>query len=605
MSTPSTWGVLRRAVPPPAEALYAPASDNKPVQFTQLLSSNRRYQLAVQDDRNMVLLRGGTAIWSSGTTAATAAAAGTFRLVLRPTGELVGLQLGSAAPFWSSRTGGLGVAPYTLAVQNNRGVVLYDGRGNPLWSTNTALPARPPFFKRGWAAIASSADGKALSAVVKGGAWWRSSDSGRSWTSDGSKRDWVAVAVSADGSTQVATVQAGNIFVTANGGANVIAAGELGRRQWTSIACSASGEELVAGVAGGSLWTANVDIFNPKAPIVYSVKERKNAGGPKNWVSVAMSSDGTAMLAAPKGDLLVSSPDGGDSWALLDCPGPRNWSAVAMAGSFQAAAEKGGQIWSNNQPGDSWASCGAWDILGRRDWAGLALATAGSARKFRLAAAAASGGVWTASFEADYANFDGEFAISTSSVVEGTARTAGRQAWRSAAVPGGSGVVAVAPGSPWGVLCSADGGKTWAPPFRGLQMATYRGLTSSSFPVPYSKLMLAEDKVVALPAVTSRSRTAAQLTGSLLVTRTGTYRLFLGSVDGSRLWLNGNLLLDNGGLHDLQFKNKTATLWAGWHGLRIESIQWSERSTVQLEWQGPGTGGRQAIGTDHLSPVEI
>lgn len=105
-----------------------------------------------------------------------------------------------------------------------------------------------------------------------------------------------------------------------------------------------------------------------------------------------MNSSGAGILAAPRGDLLVSSPDGGNNWSLLDCPGPRNWSAVAMAGTFQAAAEKGGQIWSNNQPGDNWGSCGAWDILGRRDWAGLALTPAGGTLNFRLAAAAAAGG---------------------------------------------------------------------------------------------------------------------------------------------------------------------------------------------------------------------
>lgn len=109
-----------------------------------------------------------------------------------------------------------------------------------------------------------------------------------------------------------------------------------------------------------------------------------------------MSSSASSILAAPKGDLLVSSQDGGDTWALLDCPGPQNWSAVAMAGTFQAAAEKGGQIWSNNQPGDNWGFCGAWDILGRRDWAGLALAPAGGTRSFRLAAAAAPGEDWGA-----------------------------------------------------------------------------------------------------------------------------------------------------------------------------------------------------------------
>lgn len=250
--------------PHPASPACPHGRSNKAVQLSQLLSSNRRCQLLVQGDRNIVLLRNGKAVWTSNT--ATTAAAGTYQLVLRPTGELVGVQQGSGAPFWSTRTAGLGKAPYTLAVQNNCGVVLYDSRGQPLWSTSTAIPAALPFFKRcatpaweagchpwvascplraplqvlasaarrkdacgaswlqhgarwctlgtpaaspnapgqrspprrSWAAVGSSANGRVLSAVVKGGAWWRSSDAGRTWSSDGSKRDWVAVAVSGE-----------------------------------------------------------------------------------------------------------------------------------------------------------------------------------------------------------------------------------------------------------------------------------------------------------------------------------------------------------------------------------------------------------------------
>lgn len=43
---------------------------------------------------------------------------------------------------------------------------------------------------------------------------------------------------------QFAAVQGGSIFVTANSGGNVVAAGELGRRQWTSLACSTTGVVL-------------------------------------------------------------------------------------------------------------------------------------------------------------------------------------------------------------------------------------------------------------------------------------------------------------------------------------------------------------------------
>lgn len=45
-------------------------------------------------------------------------------------------------------------------------------------------------------------------------------------------------------------------------------------------------------------------------------------------------------------------------------------------------------------------------------------------------------------------------------------------------------------------------------------MATYKRLDSSSFPVSYAKLTLAENKVVALPTAPLRSRTVAQARGA-------------------------------------------------------------------------------------------
>ena len=39
-----------------------------------------------------------------------------------------------------------------------------------------------------------------------------------------------------------------------------------------------------------------------------------------------------------------------------------------------------------------------------------------------------------------------------------------------------------------------------------------------------------------------------QLTGTLLITQAGEYTFYLTSDDGSRLWLDNEVLIDNGGL---------------------------------------------------------
>lgn len=95
-------------------------------------------------------------LWQSNTSIARPQAP--LALVLQADGNLVGYEVlpGSRTPFWQSRTAGLGVPPYRLAMQINQNAVLYDGRGRPLWSTATLEPSSP-FFKRcaaedGWQA---------------------------------------------------------------------------------------------------------------------------------------------------------------------------------------------------------------------------------------------------------------------------------------------------------------------------------------------------------------------------------------------------------------------------------------------------------------------
>lgn len=63
---------------------------------------------------------------------------------------------------------------------------------------------------RFWQAIASSADGNKLVAVVRGGQIYTSTDSGVTWTARETNRNWFAVASSADGSKLVASAEGGS-----------------------------------------------------------------------------------------------------------------------------------------------------------------------------------------------------------------------------------------------------------------------------------------------------------------------------------------------------------------------------------------------------------
>ena len=62
----------------------------------------------------------------------------------------------------------------------------------------------------------------------------------------------------------------------------------------------------------------------------------------------------------------------------------------------------------------------------------------------------------------------------------------------------------------------------------------------------------------------------------------------LTSDDGSRLYIDGRLVVDNDGLHGMETKQGTTPLAAGYHRVRVEYFNASGGMGLRLEWQGPG-----------------
>lgn len=73
------------------------------------------------------------------------------------------------------------------------------------------------------------------------------------------------------------------------------------------------------------------------------------------------------------------------------------------------------------------------------------------------------------------------------------------------------------------------------------------------------------------------------LQGFLLVKEAGVYQLYLSSDDGSKLYLNNALLIDNDGLHGMKEIRGTAVLAAGYHPLRIEFFEKTGGDDVQVK----------------------
>jgi hypothetical protein len=81
---------------------------------------------------------------------------------------------------------------------------------------------------------------------------------------------------------------------------------------------------------------------------------------------------------------------------------------------------------------------------------------------------------------------------------------------------------------------------------------------------------------------------AAVWTGVLRAPKEGKYTLYLKSDDGSKLFLDGKLLIDNDGKHRMDEDSKTVELTIGDHDLKVEYFQNKDKAGCVLSWKHEG-----------------
>ena len=79
-----------------------------------------------------------------------------------------------------------------------------------------------------------------------------------------------------------------------------------------------------------------------------------------------------------------------------------------------------------------------------------------------------------------------------------------------------------------------------------------------------------------------------EFTGFLQVPADGVYAFFLSSDDGSRLEIDGELVVDNDGLHGMTERRGLVALAAGLHPLRVRYFNRTGSDGLSLSWKGPG-----------------
>ena len=93
---------------------------------------------------------------------------------------------------------------------------------------------------------------------------------------------------------------------------------------------------------------------------------------------------------------------------------------------------------------------------------------------------------------------------------------------------------------------------------------------------------------------------AARWTGQIDIENAGLATFYLASDDGSRMYIDNQLVVDNGGLHAYSEANGTIDLSAGFHDIRIEYFENTGFAGVVAQWDPVGATGKQVIPTSVL-----
>lgn len=76
-------------------------------------------------------------------------------------------------------------------------------------------------------------------------------------------------------------------------------------------------------------------------------------------------------------------------------------------------------------------------------------------------------------------------------------------------------------------------------------------------------------------------------TGFISVPTDGIYIFYTASDDGSELYINGNKIVDNDGVHGDSEKNGTLALKAGYHTIRVRYFEGNYGESLNVSWEGP------------------
>jgi mono/diheme cytochrome c family protein len=124
------------------------------------------------------------------------------------------------------------------------------------------------------------------------------------------------------------------------------------------------------------------------------------------------------------------------------------------------------------------------------------------------------------------------------------------------------------------------------------------GLDAEYFEGAFDGIGPAEDAVplrryraerIELPKDARQDNFALRYSGAIEIPQSGMWTFHLGSDDGSALWIDGNLLIDHGGIHGGSYKTGRIKLSQGTHDIKVQYFESAGDAALKLQWNGPGT----------------
>ena len=115
---------------------------------------------------------------------------------------------------------------------------------------------------------------------------------------------------------------------------------------------------------------------------------------------------------------------------------------------------------------------------------------------------------------------------------------------------------------------------------------------------------MANTIVMEQPVLKTRDAFALMFTGHIVIDTPGKYTFFIASDDGSRFYIDNELLIDNDGLHGMVEKKGAVTLSAGLHPITATYFDNGGGDGLKMSWNGPGLKRKEIPATVLVSAAE-